>query len=828
MSLVKLPMRQIVFLCLSVVISICNLNAQQITILNSTTAVPIPYAYYREVFVIDTIKTVHPINPLFDNELKTANIHGQIDITKYSDTDTLEFYPSGYHILVSSVGELRARKGKIFLSEKSVDLGEVVVSASRFWESKKDAAMQIEIIKTADISNMNQPTTAEMLTHSGHVFVQKSQLGGGSPVMRGFEASRVLIVVDGVRMNNAIYRAGHLQNVLRIDQNILARTELVFGPSSAIYGSDALGGVMHFITKYPLLASDNKNFHHEGNAFLRYGSAMNEVTGHADISLASKKFGSLTSVTFSRFGNLMQGNNRQPALGNTWDRTFSVQRINGQDSVMKNNNTNKLVGSGYYQYDILQKFMLVSKNYFYHVINIQYSGSSNVNRYDRLTETDNTGTPKSAEWYYGPEKRLLASYQITNWASTPIWNTSRLTIAYQNIEESRHNRNFGAINRTSRIEKLHVASINWDLEKRIKRHEIRYGLEVTFNHVASTAFRTNVNDGMISNTATTRYPGGGSQMYSAAAYLSHTWEIMPSKLILSDAIRFNYVGLRAAFNDTVNIQLPFDKASQNNYALNGNLSLIYMPAKDWRLALIGSTGFRSPNVDDLSKVFDSQPGSVIVPNFDIKPEYSANVDLNISKTFYQKVRVEAVGYFTWLWNAISMQPYQFNGQDSIIYDGVMSRVMANTNSNYGYIAGASFNVDADIHKYFAMEASLGYTYGRLNTAGTWTPLDHVPPVYGRVAAILKLKKFRGEFYTLFNGRKLLKDYSASGEDNLQYATPYGMPGWFTLNLRTSYSVNQYVQIQAGLENILDTRYRYFASGISAPGRNVTVTLRSRF
>lgn len=758
-----------------------------------------------------------------------SNQLGQVDISALADTGHVTIQHVGYHGVAFYAGELRLLK-KVWLSKKSVEMNEFVVSASRFREPRRNVGQQVETLSSYDIENMNQPTTAELLAQSGEVFVQKSQLGGGSPVMRGFEASRVLIVVDGVRMNNAIFRAGHLQNVLRVDQNALNRAELSFGPGSVMYGSDALGGVMHFYTKDPLLAYGDKRFRYAGNAFLRYGSAMNEATGHVDVSLASRRFGSITSVTFSRFGDLMQGNIRRPELGSTWDRPFYVQRINGQDSVVQNPNTNKQVGTGYRQYDILQKFVFQQDRRSKHTLNLQYSGSSNVNRYDRLTEVDGAGTPKSAEWYYGPEKRLMASYQY-DYSAVPgrfgSANKVNLVVAYQNMEESRHNRNFGSANRTSRIENVQVGTVNLNLRRLVaRRHQLGYGLEGTFNYVKSKAFRTNVNDGSTSNTATTRYPGGGSMMYSAAAYLTHTW-LISDKWTLSEGIRSSYVGLDARFNDTVNIQLPFDRATQQNYALNGNLSLIYQPGHDWRLALVGSTGFRSPNVDDLSKVFDSQPGSVIVPNPSIRPEYTANVDLNLSKTFYGKVRVEAIGYFTWLWDAIVIQNATFNGQDSILYDGVMSRVTANVNANHGYIAGASFNVQADINKYFALEGNLGYTYGRVSIGKLWVPLDHIPPVYGRLAAILKLKRFRGEFYTLFNGRKWLKDYGG-GEDNLQYATPNGTPGWYTLNLRGSYSVNQYLQVQLGLENLLDARYRYFASGVSAPGRNVTATLRTRF
>ncbi|NJN34367.1 MAG: TonB-dependent receptor plug domain-containing protein [Saprospiraceae bacterium] len=76
--------------------------------------------------------------------------------------------------------------------------------------------------------------------------------------MRGFEASRVLLVVDGVRMNNLIYRSGHLQNAITVDQNMLDRVEVLFGTASTVYGSDALGGVVHFFTKKPLLNAQKR------------------------------------------------------------------------------------------------------------------------------------------------------------------------------------------------------------------------------------------------------------------------------------------------------------------------------------------------------------------------------------------------------------------------------------------------------------------------------------------------------------------------------------------------------------------------------------------
>ena len=91
-----------------------------------------------------------------------------------------------------------------------------------------------------------------------------------------------------------------------------------------------------------------------------------------------------------------------------------------------------------------------------------------------------------------------------------------------------------------------------------------------------------------------------------------------------------------------------------------------------------------------------------------------------------------------------------------------------------------------------------------------------------------MKRFRIETYVLYNGWKRLKDYNVNGEDNLSNATANGMPAWYTLNVRTAFTVSKNIMIQAGLENIMDNNYRTFSSNISAPGRNFTLSLRANF
>ncbi len=186
--------------------------------------------------------------------------------------------------------------------------------------------------------------------------MQKSQGGGGSPVIRGFEANKVLLVIDGVRLNNAIFRGGHLQNVITMDNAILDKTEVLFGPASVVFGSDALGGVISFYTKKPTLSTIKNKLVTSSNAFVRYSSAYSEKAIHADISAGSNKIGSLTSFTYSDFNNLRQGKNYYTAYSDWGKRFFYTERINGKDSMLSNSNTAIQKPTGYHNMIFCKKY----------------------------------------------------------------------------------------------------------------------------------------------------------------------------------------------------------------------------------------------------------------------------------------------------------------------------------------------------------------------------------------------------------------------------------------------------------------------------------------
>jgi hemoglobin/transferrin/lactoferrin receptor protein len=605
-------------------------------------------------------------------------------------------------------------------------LPDVVVFANKFPALSKNIIQKVDLITDKNAINQ-QANTGDILIQSGQVFVQKSQSGGGSPVIRGFEASRVLLMVDGVRLNNAIFRGGHLQNIITIDNMILDRVEVIYGPSSTLYGSDALGGVVSMFTKKPILTTSpiRKT---NANLIQRYASGQNENRTHLDVNIANNKWAYLTSFTYGSFGDMRQGANRSATYPDFGKRTFYVVREAGADVVKVNEDVNVQKLSGYQQTDLLQKVLYKPNENSEHLLNIQISNSSNINRYDRLTETAK-GLPVYAEWYYGPQIRNLISYKYTATKLPGYFSDLMVTSSFQDIEESRISRRYNTTAKDFRFERVHVLGVNADLLHKQSNGEIHLGAESYTNFVQSTAERLNIATNALSRI-TTRYSDGPTKMSYNALYLQQTKQL-DAHWVLNDGIRLNLVQLDARFADTTLMHFPFNRAIQNNTAVTGNLGIAYNGENGYRATAGLSSGFRSPNVDDLTKVFDTKTGYVVVPNKDLKPEYTYNAEINLSHTGNIASWGASV-FYTWFNNAIVVSKYNWNGQDNIIYQNVLSAVYAPQNQASAKLYGFNLNGKLKLFYNTQLHGTYTYTKGTYNNGVTSMPLDHIPPAYGRV------------------------------------------------------------------------------------------------
>jgi hemoglobin/transferrin/lactoferrin receptor protein len=704
------------------------------------------------------------------------------------------------------------------------ELNEVVVSI-KVPKNYEKLPNQIEVITAKQIDFQNFQSTAEVLSNSGSLFVQKSQQGGGSPVIRGFEASRVLLLVDGVRMNNLIFRAGHLQNIITVDESILDNIGIFYGPSSTLFGSDALGGTVAMTTKRAKFLSEVKN-KYTGGISTRYSSSNEEKSVSFNLNYATSNFASFSSLAYNDFGDLKMGKIKNHNRDFFGERPFYVATIGGVDQLILNDDKYVQKNSGFKQYNFMQKLAFKTNSGSEHGLNFQFSTSSNVPRYDRLTDPSSSTVLRNAEWYYGPQQRVLAIYSLTK-NNAFLGSDMKVNFAYQNAQESRHNRRFGNYNLQHREENVNMYSASLDLTKKGSKSDFFYGFETYFETLKSSAYAKNINTG-VQTDLDTRYPNGDNNMMRNDFYVSfnHTFS---EKTFWNTGARVGITTLKSTIANDTFFSLPFNRISQGNLTYSGAIGIVHNPSNNVMLKANVSSGFRAPNIDDLAKIFESVPGTLIVPNEDLKPEKTVTLDLGfVLKSDSKRFKLENTFFYTRLYDAIVMASSTFNGLSTIIYDGAPSAVFANQNKRKAFISGLSTNVIVAVLNHLHFNANFNYTLGKVDENGNQSPLDHISPYFGKIGFLFTKKSITLEAYILYNGKKALSDYSSTGEDNLIYAPATGLPAWETYNFKAGFTVIESATIFAGVENIVDMQYRTFSSGINAPGRNIYAGLKYTF
>ncbi|MBG7612566.1 TonB-dependent receptor [Polaribacter sp. BAL334] len=762
---------------------------------------------------------------IFDQNTKnyvTTNEKGQADISSFKNASTLEVRFLGFKTKIKTYAEIKNNRFIIQLEPSILSMDEIVISASKWKQKKSELATKVAVISKKEIQLLNPQTAADLLTVSGKVFVQKSQQGGGSPMIRGFATNRLLYTIDGVRMNNAIFRAGNIQNVISLDPFSIEKTEVVFGPGSVIYGSDAIGAVMSFKTITPRFSFDEKTVVN-GNAFARFSSANNEKTVHADINVGFQKWAFVTSISHNDYGDLTMGSNGP----DEYLRNFYVERIDNQDVVIENKNPKKQIPTGYTQLNLMQKVGFKSDDNWDFEYGFHFSETSSYDRYDRLIITRN-GNPRDGEWRYGPQKWLMNNLEIDKNMANSFFDNVSLRLTHQNFEESRISRGFNRNSRETRTEKVAAFSSNLDFTKVLsKRNKLFYGTEYVFNDVTSTGVNTDISTNT-SQKGPSRYPN--ATWSSLGFYVSNQTDFA-SKWTLQTGLRYNFYKLDAIF-DTTFYPFPFTEAKIDDAAFSGSIGLVFRPEKTWLLSTNMSSAFRSPNVDDVGKVFDSEPGFVVVPNPNLKAENAYNTDISIAKTLTDFIKIELTGFYTVLKNAMVRRNFTLNGLSEIMYDGEMSQVQAIQNAASAHVYGFQTGVEIDFGKGFGFSSDFNYQKGEEELDnGEKGPLRHATPWFGTTRISYSKDKIKAQFYANYSGSvafenmpetEIAKPFMYAIDQN---GNPYS-PSWFILNLKTSYQFKENLLFSSGIENLTDVRYRPYSSGIVSPGRNFVVSLKA--
>jgi hemoglobin/transferrin/lactoferrin receptor protein len=803
-------MKQLHLLYLLLLCCIFNTYTQTITIKNQVTKQPLEFV------------TITSKNP---STSAVTNTDGQADLSTFESAAEIYIRSLGYKTLLRSYAELKKNDFLVLLEPSPLNLDEVVISANRWQQTANDIPVKVTHISPKKIALQNPQTAADLLGISGKVFIQKSQQGGGSPIIRGFATNRLLYTVDGIRMNTAIFRGGNLQNVISLDPFVMENTEVLFGPGSVNYGSDAIGGVMSFQTLTPQL-SLNKEPLIKGKAISRYSSANKEKTGHFDVNIGWKKWAIVSSFSAWDYDNLRQGSHGP----DDYLKPYYVQRQDSTDVVITQDDPLLQIPSAYSQVNMMQKVRFKPNsnwdiNYGFH-----YSETSPYGRYDRHNRMRNN-LPRYAEWNYGPQKWMMNNLSIAHHSNTRFYDELVLQLAQQSFEESRIDRSLNKDGRSTQLEEVEAYSANLNLKKILGPHTFYYGAEFVSNDVTSSGSITDISTN-ISTSGTSRYPQ--STWSSLAVFVNDAYDIH-EKVSIQAGLRFNQYVLDADFSSNLDeYPFPFNKASIDNLALTGSIGGIYRPNESWAISTNLGTAFRSPNVDDIGKIFDSEPGAVTVPNPNLEAEYAYNIDVGVAKVFGKSIKLDLTAYYTILKEAMVRRNFQLNGQDSIMYAGSMSQVQAIQNAAEAEIYGLQAGIEVKLPAGFGFTTDLNYQVGEeeLDDGSTSTS-RHAAPFFGTSRLQYRTEQLKMEVYLVYQGERKYKDLPVSeqGKDEIYAKDSNGQnyaPSWYTLNVKARYALSEKMTVGAGIENISDQRYRSYSSGISGAGRNMVLSLTANF
>jgi hemoglobin/transferrin/lactoferrin receptor protein len=754
-----------------------------------------------------------------DNVFVSSDDQGNVNLDKFFDTDTIVIQQFGFvkkKIIKSLI------PNKVILNYNNEILNEVVISASKFSQKFREVPKKVTQINKSTIEFTNPMTSADLLERGGNVFIQKSQLGGGSPMIRGLSTNRLVLSVDGVRLNNAIYRGGNIHNVISVSPMNIENTEIIMGSASVLYGSDAIGGVMNFYTKNPVLSKEESQ-RFDINIHSRYSSAASEKMYHFDVNFGLKKIAFFSSISKSDYGNLLMGSNGPSEYLRP---NYVIQNSIGEDIIVINSNSKLQRNTSYDQLNFLQKVLYKPNKNFQYDLGIHFSKTGDIPRYDRLIRQDQNLDLVYGNWFYGPQEWLLINNQIAiNSKSNNVFDKLKITFAKQKFSESRNSRKLNASNLNSREEKLDILSLNIDMIKKINSNsDLTYGLEYINNKVESLGSSTNIFDLSV-NSISSRYPNNSS-LQSFGTYMNYKSKIVDD-VFFQSGVRYSLTKLQADLSQNNTFyDFPYGNINLENGAFVGGIGLSWVRNiyNNWKFNI--NTAFRSPNIDDVAKVFDSEPGNVVVPNPGLKPERSFGIEFGGYFRTKNNIELDFSTYINYLYDALIRDDFTLeNGISQIIYDGELSQIQALQNGSKSLIYGFEFGANMVINKNLSLKSQLNLIAGHeLNELPFALPVRHIPPNFGNLHLIFEKGRLSFDAFVNFNS-EISYNNLAESERAKPYlyaldkdGNPYS-PSWTTYNFRSKYLLSDKLNFTLSFENILDKLYRPYSSGISAPGLN---------
>ena len=652
---------------------------------------------------------------------------------------------------------------------------EVTITALRCERLAFDVNQSITTVSSLQLEQQAPRSTPEALMNETGIWIQKTNHGGGSPIIRGLVGNQVLLLVDGIRLNNATYRYGPNQYLSTIDLGLIERIEATRGNGSVLYGSDALGGVVQVISKTPTFRSDG--FQAGGRATGKWMSAGMEKSARAEVDLGGRQVAFLGGFSARNFGDILAGGD----LG-------------------------MLTPTGYYERSGDAKLLVRTGGTGILTAAFQHLTQHDVPRYDQVTQGG------YSLYNFEPQTRQLSYLRWERSSDSPWLQTFKVTGSLNRSIEGINSQKNNSPEIKKQLDEVNTLGMIAEVISHPKENwHAQSGIEYYFDKVNSDAMVINT----VTNAETTQRGSyaDGSTYSSLAVFTNH--QIDWKKFQFSAGTRFNMVTVSVIDN-------VFGNQKINPDALVGNAGVMYKLHRNLHAIASFNTGFRAPNVDDMSKFGTVESGVFEIPSAALSPERSITVEGGF-KFSSSKVSATATAYQTKLSDLIDRVVANYIGSD--IFEG--RKVYQKQNVGDALIKGIEADIEAIIARSLSVFGNVTYTHGENITKQE--PMRRIPPLFGRT----------GIRYSHSSGVWMKAEWVMAGEQDRLAAGDKSdvrikirlvdevMPAWDVINVYAGYSY-KFFSLQLYGQNLLNKAYRVYASGVDGYGRSAGASVCLKF
>jgi outer membrane receptor protein involved in Fe transport len=716
-----------------------------------------------------------------------------------------------------AVGAAEA-KAEPAVETEEIELEPLYVTVKRTDQAELEVARSLTVLGRRDLEIQNPASLPDLMDEVPGVEVQKTNGGAGAPIIRGMIGPENLIVVDGVRFNNSTFRTGPNQYLALIDPWSLSSVEILRGPGSAMFGGDAMGGVVNLTTLAPRALLDR---HLGTGGHISAGSPCLNGCGSVQLDLDAGPVGGYLGGTHMVFSELRAGGGEIQPLSDylTGNLRYKTSvKLNDRWTLTDALFWNMVLGAG--RTDDLGK-----------------GEHRNYDNQDVLTyvliQRQGAGL--------GHSLKINVSYHYTNEVQTRYWCQTddnghpvdrAACIAAKQADLTKRRLNEDTVSTPGFY-------ATWEPRFWQDRIRLVVGADGYFDFVSSTQDDAKASEDWEWKEKDRGSFSDGSRYFMIGAFVTGSIDFVrfrnDSAFNLSGAVRLNYINAFAPDVPGVG------DVSYDHTGVAGSASLSYVIRDRLNIYFDWSQGFRAPNLQETTVMGDTGT-SFEVPNDSLEPQKSNTLEAGL-KVNTKLFRANAAGFYTWLedgfvredlsqaeWEALGLTEEEVGDRP------VQRRVNAQEAAYRGIEGGMALGPFAGL----TLWGNVGWVLGDVtNREGEQEPAQRVPPLSGSAGMRWDSKRWRlfVEFYIKWaakqdrlspNDEKDLRICEDPNNPGKTLAECSGTPGWVTYNLRAGIAPRDWMNLNLSIENLADAKYKYHGSGLYAPGLTVIAGLAVKY